>query len=773
MNRPANTTGTWEKAGLLAAIIIILSLPFYYMLHIRNSSQDIVSDVIYQFVGSAQCRDCHNPEYDRWEGSHHDLAMDVANENSVLGDFDNAEFTLHGVTSRFFKKDEKYFVYTNGPGGEMGEFEITHTFGWFPLQQYLVPFPGGRLQTLHIAWDSRDNRWFRVPPEGPVAPEDWLYWTNAAQNWNGMCAQCHSTRLEKNYDVESDSYNTTWSDIDVGCEACHGPGSKHLEWAEMPDMARPQTPNFELAVKTSGINSRELVELCAPCHSRRGAMGDYQHTETDLLDNFRPSLLSEELYFPDGQIQDEVYVYGSFTQSKMYRHDVRCNDCHDVHTIELVKEGNALCLQCHRAAQYDNTNHHFHKQENEPGEAIRSGDGEVLFEVGTGAQCVQCHMPGRTYMGVDYRPDHSFRIPDPALDAAIGSPDACLRCHVDKDSPWSQQTVIEWYGPGRKDHYGYLLARGRIADPAAEAGLRKLAADVLYPVNVRATALSLLAGYPGPETQQAMEIALMDEEALIRHTAAASIQTATVGMLAKLLGPVLYDPVRTVRTEAARRLAGDAGQLLDADQQALFRTVLQEYEDTLLYTGDFAASRHNLANLYAELDRPEDAIAQYREAFRIDDRFFPAKVNLALLYNQRGQNDLAEQLLKEVVAAEPGQYELAYSLGLLLAEMQKYREAIGYLEQASKGLPDRARIHYNLGLLYQFLQNLPKAESELRAALELEPMSLDFQYALAEHFLKLGRFENARPIVEDMIFLHPENPIGSQMMEFIRQNTGR
>ncbi|MFC1720568.1 tetratricopeptide repeat protein [Pseudomonadota bacterium] len=538
-------------------------------------------------------------------------------------------------------------------------------------------------------------------------------------------------------------------------------------------MARPQTPNFELAVKTSGINSRELVELCAPCHSRRSALGDYRHTETDLLENFLPALLDQGLYFADGQIQDEVYVYGSFTQSKMYRQGVRCSDCHDVHSIKLVKEGNALCLQCHRAALYDTAGHHFHKQENEPGEPIRSAEGEVLFEVGTGAQCVQCHMPGRYYMGVDYRPDHSFRIPDPELDAAIGSPDACLRCHVDQDSKWSAEVVTDWYGPGHKAHYGYLLARGRAADPEAGDGLRKLATDVLYPVNVRATALSLLTAYPGPETQQVMEIALMDEEALIRHTAAASIPASSLEMLAKLLGPVLYDPVKSIRIEAARRLAGEASQLLDNDQQAVFRTALQEYEETMLYTGDFAASRHNLANLYAELDRPEDAIRQYQEAIRIDDRFYPAKVNLALLYNQRGQNDLAEQLLREVVSAEPDQYELAYSLGLLLAEMQKYDEAAIYLEQASKGLPERARIHYNLGLLYQFLQHPQRAENELRMALELEPQSLDFLYGLADHYLKLGRFEDARPIVEDMIFLHAENPIGSQMMEFIRQNTGR
>ena len=773
MNRPANTTTAWERMGLIAAVIIVVALPAYYFSFVQNSQDAVEPHAGPEFVGSSQCRDCHNPEFDRWEGSHHDLAMAVASEDTVLGDFNNAEFTLHDITSRFYKKDGKFIVHTNGPGGEMGDFEITHTFGWFPLQQYLIPFPGGRLQTLHIAWDSRDNRWFRVPPEGPIAPDDWLYWTNAAQNWNGMCAQCHSTNLEKNYDIDSDSYNTTWSDINVGCEACHGPGSSHVDWAEMSEMARPQSPNFELAVQTSGINSRELVELCAPCHSRRGAMGDYQHTETDLLDNFLPSLLTEDLYFADGQILDEVYVYGSFTQSKMYRHDVRCSDCHEVHSIELVKEGNELCLQCHRGAQYDTAQHHFHKQENEEGEPIRSEDGAVLFEVGTGAQCVQCHMPGRYYMGVDYRPDHSFRIPDPALDAAIGSPDACLRCHVDRDSPWSQETVTGWYGPGQSEHYGNIIARARQGDPDVAGDLLRLAGDPLYPVNVRATALTLLAQYPGEATLQAMEIALMDEEALLRRTAVASIMPPTPEKLAKLLGPMLYDPVKTVRIEAATQLAGEMTQFLDADQKELFQTVLQEYVEAMEYSGDFASSRHNLANLYLKLDRPEDAMRQYQEALRIDQQFFPAAANLAVLYSQTGRNEEAEQVLKATLALDPNLHDLAYSLGLLLVEMKQYGEALGYLEQASRGLPERSRIHYNLGLLYQHMQIDSKAETELRAALTLEQQNLEYQYALAEFYLKRDRFEDARPVVEDMVEMHPDNPIGSQMMGFIRQNTDR
>jgi tetratricopeptide (TPR) repeat protein len=773
MSRLTERTSTWEGAGLAAALVIVLSLPAYFLLSPDGSTRPAQPEAPLRFVGSEQCRDCHNPEFDAWSGSHHDLAMDVAREDTVLGDFDDAEIAVHGITSRFFRKDGKFFVHTNGPGGEMGDFEITHVFGWYPLQQYLIPFPGGRLQTLHIAWDSRDNRWFRVPPEGPIDPDDWLYWTNAAQNWNGMCAQCHSTNLKKNYDPETDSYRTTFSDIDVGCEACHGAGSAHLAWAEMPEMARPETANYRLAVRTADLESRDLVEICAPCHARRGTLGDTDHAEADLLDNYLPALLEENLYFADGQILDEVYVYGSFIQSKMYRNGVRCSDCHDVHSVKLVKEGNELCLQCHRAEQYDTAQHHFHKQAGETGEPIRSAAGEILFEVGTGADCAQCHMPGRYYMGNDYRPDHSFRIPDPALAAEIGAPDACLRCHVDRDSAWSQQAVSDWYGPGRRSHYGQILARGRRVEPEAMVDLIRLAGDLLYPVNVRATALSQLAAYPGPEVQQAYEKALADEEALVRQAAVVNLSAANPQQLAGLVSPLLYDPVKTVRIESARRLAGEMSRYVHPDNRAAFDKALQELEASMLYSADFATSRHNLANLYARMDRPEDAVKHYEAAIRIDSQFYPAKANLAVLYSQQGRNREAEQLLRSALDQQPELYDLAYSLGLLLVEMQQYDEALEYLEQAAAGLPDQSRIHYNLGLLYQFMRNLPRAEISLVTALTLEPLNFDYQYALADHYLKSGRFEEARTIAEQMMATHPEEPVGREMLEFIIRTIGK
>ena len=762
---------SWKITGIIATIIIVLSVPLYILkaTYIRPSADRVQAELEYSFAGSKKCGECHKGEYDKWLGSHHDLAMDEANETTVLGNFNDAVFQRFGVTSRFYRKNGGFYVHTQGPDGKMADFEVKYTFGAFPLQQYLVPFPGGRLQCLPIAWDVKEKKWYHLYPDGPIDPKDWLYWTNAGQNWNGMCGECHSTNLKKNYEIKPDYYQTTWSEIDVGCEACHGPGSRHVEWAELPDMARPQTENYELMVKTGGISSRKQVELCAPCHSRRAILGDYTHAEPDLLDSLLPSLLTEELYFTDGQILEEVYVYGSFTQSKMYRRDVRCGDCHDVHSIKTIKEGNGLCLQCHRAKVYDSKEHHFHKKKGEKGEPIRSKDGKVLFEVGTGAECVQCHMPGRYYMGIDYRPDHSFRIPRPDLSIKLGTPNGCNRCHGDKTNQWSDQYITKWYGPGRRAHYGNVIAAGRRQLAEAHQELIKLAADPLYPVIVRATAMSLLSAYPGDETNQVFELALMDEEALIRRTAVDSINASDPKKQTKLLAAMLYDPVKAVRIEAARKLTEIPSPQLDENQDKIFRATLLEFQQAMEYSADFAFGRYNLANLYASLKKPELAMENYKAAIRIDDQFYPAKVNLAMLYNQTGQNDKAEILLRQVVTSQPELYEIQYSLGLLLAEEKKYVEATRYLEAAARGMPDRSRVHYNLGLLQDYLGRDLQAESALQRALELEPANMEYLNAIAQYYLKREMYQQAKRIAEQIISRHPSNQLGPQLLDIINR----
>ena len=771
-----NELGIWKIIGIVAAAVAILCPPAYLLkqnrMHLDLQGQ-VANKQEIRFVGSEKCKDCHKPEYERWKGSHHDLAMDVASEETVLGDFDNATFQYFGNTTRFFRKDGKFMVQTQGPDGKTQDYQITHTFGWTPLQQYLIPFPGGRLQCLPVAWDVTKEKWYHLYPDEPLSADDWLYWTNNGQNWNGMCAECHCTDLKKNYDPETDTYDTTWSQIDVGCEACHGPGSKHVAWAELPGMARPETENFGLAVRTGNMSPRRQNELCAPCHSRRMSLGENAHRNEDFLDCAAPTLLTQGLYFADGQILEEVYVYGSFMQSKMYHRDVKCGDCHDIHGAKRIKEGNDLCLQCHRADVYDAKTHHFHKKKGEKGEPVRSADSEILFEVGTGALCEQCHMPGRYYMGIDYRPDHSFRVPRPDLTAAIGVPNACARCHADKPPEWSSEYIAKWYGSKYKPHYGTVLEGGRRENPEFSDDLVRLAEDRLYPVIVRATALALLANYPDDIFGEALQKALLDDEALIRQTALRHADALPPKLRARLCAPLLYDPVKAVRIEAANALAGDPSESLHSGQKEKFRTVLKEYEQAMYYSADFAASRHNLGNLYARLGRIEKAVEQYKKAAGIDNLFYPAKVNLAMLYNRRGENEKAESLLRQVVEEYPDLFEVHYSLGLLLAERNNFADAAVFLESASQGLPQRSRIAYNLGLTRAYLKEFEKAETALLNAHRLEPDNLDFLNALADFYLKTGKPDEAEKYARQIMEKHPSWPYGPQLMRIIRDMRNR
>ena len=745
----------WERIALIAAVVILLS-PVVYLLK-AQTVEPMPAAGPAEFVGSEKCKKCHETAYNKWRGSHHDLAMDVANDTTVLGDFADANYTdpYNNVTSRFYRQDGKFFVQTEGPDGQPGDFEITHTFGAYPLQQYLVPFPDGRLQCLNIAWDVEKKTWYRLPPYVVEGPQDWLHWTRSGQTWNVMCAECHSTRLTKGYDPDTGAYQTTWFEIDVGCEACHGPGAEHLVWADKPPFAREKVENFALKIRTNRLDTSAQIKLCAPCHSRRFQLGDNQHVEGELLDVMVPQLLDEGLYYPDGQIFDEVYVYGSFVQSKMYQHGVRCSDCHDIHSLKRHKEKNDLCTQCHRAEIYDSKEHHFHKQ-------VHNG------KPSDGYLCVKCHMPGRIYMGADYRPDHSLRIPRPDLSAKLGTPNACSAkgCHADKSLAWNVEHYTKWYGETRKPHYGEGLAAGRRRKPEAEPELIRLAEDSLLPAIVRATALELLRSYPTAASQTTLAKALEDDDALIRYTAIRSLEYFDAETRLKRIAPKLYDPVKAVRMEAAMMLSVMPKEMLREDDQEAFEQGLAEYREAMLYNADMAAQRYNLGNLAVNQGDDEQAIAVYEKAIAIDDRFYPAKVNLAMLYNRQGKNREAEKLLREVVEREPELYEVSYSLGLLLAEMQQYQDAERYLGKAAVGM-NYGRAHYNHGQVLMVLNKPRQAETALQKALSLEPQNQEFFIALAQLFLKNGRPDKARSLAIETLHSVPDHIAATDLLRHL------
>ena len=744
-------------AGVLALLVVAAAL-YVTRGPDRDDSTATGLPARASFVGRAECIDCHTEAYELWRGSDHDNAMDFATDETVLGDFDDLEFTHAGITSRFYRRDDGFFVFSEGPGGEMAEFEIKYTFGVEPLQQYLVPFPGGRLQALPIAWDTERARWFTLNPNAVIAPDDWLHWTRNAQNWNGMCAECHSTNLQKNFDPETSTYATTWSEIDVSCEACHGPGSRHVAWANTNPEGRAPINNYGLDVVTSGLDNRQYVEVCAPCHSRRSEVADYDHSQSGFMEHHVPSLLEEGLYHADGQILDEVYVWGSFVQSKMYQNGVKCGDCHDPHSLALHEEDNALCTRCHEADTYDTTAHHFHQA-------------TVEGAANEGALCVECHMPEQPYMVIDYRADHSLRIPRPDLSEPLGVPNSCSQsaCHADRALKWVVDAYTNWYGDAQKPHYGSVLAAARAGEPDAQDRLIALADDPEAATIVRATALRALAAYLPERNQPVMQRALADDEALLRHAAVEALATESTPAYAELVGPLLLDPGRAVRMRAAAQLAGIPREFLTAEQSAALDRELEAYVAAMRSMLDFASSGLNLGNLYEAQGDAATAEAYYRRAIEVDELFFPAKMNLAVLLSRIGRDGEAEPLLREVLAAYPEQHDAAYSLALLLAASGQYDEALTLLDQAAAGLPDRSRVHYNRGLLLAQLGNDTDAELALRSALRLEPDSVDYLYALIDFLARRNRLEEALELSRRMIEAHPGNRMGYDLRDAIQR----
>jgi predicted CXXCH cytochrome family protein len=521
-------------------------------------------------------------------------------------------------------------------------------------------------------------------------------------------------------------------------------------------MGRARLDNTGLVMKTSGITNRELVELCAPCHSRRTELGDYDHRRSELLDNHLPVLLSEGVYYPDGQILEEDFEYGSFVQSKMFRMGVRCIDCHDAHTLKLRKEGNGVCLQCHSAPAYDDARHHFHRK-------------EWKGQASAGALCVSCHMPKSPFMVVHMRADHSIRVPRPDLTKDLGVPNACSRCHNDKPLSWVTAAYDKWYGTARKPQYGTVLAAGRRADPAAKADLLRLASDALSPTLVRATALSLLGRYRGADGTAAFRAALLDEEPLMRRTAVAEAPIEDEAERISRLAPLLSDPFRAVRLEAAAQLAGTSPALLKPYQQDALATALADYVKAMEYSLDFSYSGHNLGLLYERMNDPTRAEESYRRAIAVDDLLPPPKVNLALLLARQGKNAEAETLLREVLATNPELAEVAYSLGLLVAETGKMEEAAALLARAAAGMPSNARAAYNAGLALSRVGRGAEAERLLRRAVELEPSSYDLVFALGDLLLGQRRFAEVGPIADRLAAIDPTRPEAAQL----RSRAGR
>ncbi|WP_017447002.1 multiheme c-type cytochrome [Gayadomonas joobiniege] len=653
------------------------------------------------------CISCHSDIHQGWQSSDHAKAMAVADESSVVADFDNAKLNYFSQTVEFFKQSGKYKARISEQGKPNKEYQLSYTFGHYPLQQFLVEGENGKKQVFPFTWDSRNKedggqKWYHLHGHEWIAEQDRLHWQQPLQNWNGMCADCHSDELKRNYNAVTDSFETEYSNINVGCVSCHAMPKNHSEEVEQSNYKKPaaakgnwvKNPHEKIAHWQGQPRDNTFMDNCFACHALRSPLTDGFSADKPFLDQFMPEFLMPPLYHADGQIKEEVYVYGSFMQSKMHQAGVNCIDCHDPHSYKVKTETNGLCLQCHEAKTFDTKDHHHHLPASE------------------GAQCVNCHMPETTYMGVDDRRDHSFVIPRPELSEKFGVPNACTQCHQQQDNQWAMAALKSWNG--KQPDVSGALKSYMLQHSGELLGAKQhyqLINDEHLDIMKRATLVRMLAWRNEPLALDKFSSLLKSDEALIRLAAAQVANLIAPEKRYQLLKPLLDDEFKAIRVATAQALLDVYADVKDA---GLFKKAFDAYQTFADVNSWRAEGRLNKGNGEMRMQALDDAVDSFRKTIQIEPYFDAGYINLADLYRARQQPQKVAEVLKKGLANLPESASLNYSYGLYLVRQKSYQNALNFIEKANKAEPGNMQYLYTRALL---MDNLQQSKAALKLLL--------------------------------------------------------
>lgn len=646
-----------------------------------------------EYVGAESCKECHAEAYKDWKKSDHYFSMQLATSEFVKADFERT-FNADQISYQFSIRNQKYFVEVS-EAGKSQKFEVAYTFGMYPLQQYLLRAENGRFQTLRASWDVEQEKWFHQSAGDVIEPHDWLSWSKGGQNWNTMCSSCHSTHVRKNYNENTDAFNTSYEEVNVACESCHGPGSEHIRSHQKNEMSDPYA-------MVNLLDQKNQVNTCGTCHARRTMLEDSGDPHTEFLNRYFPQTLNKAFYEADGQILEEDFVYASFLSSRMYRNHVKCSDCHNSHSGHLKQKGNALCLQCHEQS-YSTEEHHHHK-ENE-----------------AGAQCVNCHMDGKMYMGNDYRRDHSFRMPRPDQSVKYGTSNACNSCHKDQSSKWASNHVNTWFGSERTYHFSDDLIPGSELGDKALMHLKNLLENDSVSGIVKATAVDYLQYAPEREAGELILDALIHQDPLVRQNAYAVLVHFPREIKDSYAMKGLNDSIKAVRLMAFRCLIGIDIAKLTSRSYGLWNDVQAEYLTYLKANADFPSGQVMLGEYYQQRNNYQRSVTAFKRGLKMDSLILSPYTNLAILYS--GKNDLmaVRDILRAGLKHFPDQAALNYYMGLNEGMLERTDLQKEYLQRAYELQPSNSRYAYNYILtLYQLDQKV-QANKELEKALRIQP----------------------------------------------------
>lgn len=685
-----------------------------------------------KYVDNRLCLSCHQKQAKQWQGSDHYFSMLPANPQSVLGDFNNQTFKTKTQSIEFSQQKGQYFIIVTSAEKPRQKYEVKYTFGYHPLQQYLVQFPNGKLQAFNIAWDSTKNKWFNLAKEEDLFEGSPLHWSKRFYNWNHNCAECHSTNYKKNY--QNGRYNSQFSGVNVNCQACHGPGSKHIQWAQ-----NKTTDNRGLAIDFNTMTAKHKVELCAHCHSRRAQVSKQHQINKPFQEQYIPALLRDDLYYPDGQIKDEVFVYGSFIQSKMHQAGVQCMDCHNPHSLKLILPGNKVCTQCHnpnpvkrfQALDGKHTNYDAFDHTHHPVKSQAS-------------QCISCHMPKTTFMKVDPRADHAFKVPNPELTIKYGIPNACNRCHQDKSPKWAKQKILKWFG---RLYSNTPLLTG------SQKQLLELYQDTRSPDIFRASALMLLATQ-AKENQKAIEAALQEDAPMFKIAALNKLSQSQQAMPQAIIKPLLNDSNTIIKGTAAGLLASSR----------LSKSQIKAYIDLQTPNLDQPESHINLAHFYLKRQKFDKAKSQLEVAIAKDPHFIPAYLSLAKLLSGLNQAHKTSLTLQKGINANPNNASLYYHIGLAYAAENNLVDASLAFKHCLSINKRYPRAEYNLSLVLWKLGEKQQAQQRLEKALQLDPQDVTLINNMIYFSVQSHNQKNVVKYLKQLLAIQPNNKQAADLL---------
>ncbi len=757
----------WPPLVLTGAILLVI-----FLLHPQNgigAATNPSTNEFAQYAGSENCKNCHLEEYDAWRVSNHGLAERLPSAALDQAAFVPARSFSTGIEHASVRFDGTNFLITCiGLSGTNETHNVVRVIGNDPLRQFLVSFPGGRLQTLEVSYDPKQNQWFDSFGTENRQPGEWGHWTGRGMNWNDMCATCHNTRLQKNYDPATDSYQTAMAERTVGCEACHGPLQAHLDWQNQygksgqPD---PTLPKF---------SKQQKLDYCGYCHSRRGELagnfkpGDafFDHASLTIVD-------ATDTFYPDGQVRDEDYEFTAFNGSRMHAAGVYCMDCHNPHSGKTILPGNFLCMRCHsgaypKAPKIDPVEHSHHQVfgYNATNKVFNSNlmayNPKTIKE--TGGECVNCHMPQTVYMQRHWRHDHGFTSPDPLLTKQFGIPNACNRCHTDKSVDWALETTTKWYGdkmnrPARTRTE--MLIQARQGDPAARPGLLNLLTSDETPY-WKAVAVGFLGQWAD---QSAVKEALLQQlkstSPLVREQTVHALESMAEqndAPAVEAINSLLTDPMLNVRLAAAWALKST----LPADSQAA-----SEQQHYLNLHADQPTGQAQWGAYSLALGHLDDAFTHYTKAINWDSNSAPFHHDLAIVLSMQGKSREAVAELETACRLEPKEADYEYSLGLAWAEVSDLTNAAVAMQKATVIDPRHPRAWYNLGLIYQSLGQATAALDTLQRAETVSPNDPEIPYARATILVRLGRLDQARHAANTALKIDPNYDSAKKLLEII------